>query len=39
MSASDTKRACANALHMSALGGKAHIIQRKADINKCLLMI
>ncbi|MFY9757870.1 MAG: hypothetical protein WAK37_18170, partial [Pseudolabrys sp.] len=38
MSAIGTKRTSACALHMSAFGGKADIIQGKADIKKCPLM-
>jgi len=37
MSAIGTKRTYRVAPHMSAIGGKADIIQRKADINKCPL--
>ena len=38
MSAIGTKRTSLVALHMSAFGGKADIIQEKADIKKCPLM-
>ena len=37
-SASGTKRTWTSALHMSAFGGKADIIQEKADMKKCPLM-
>ena len=38
MSAIGTKRTFLFASHMSAFGGKADIIQGKADIKKCPLM-
>ena len=38
MSAIGTKQTCRVALHMSAFGGKADIVRRKADIKKCPLM-
>jgi hypothetical protein len=38
MSAIGTWRTCRVALHMSAFGGKADIIQGKADIKECPLM-
>ena len=38
VSALGTKRTSLVAPHMSAIGGKADIIQEKADIKKCPLM-
>ena len=37
MSAFGTKRTCASALHMSAFGGKADIIWKKADIKLAVI--